>query len=94
MCGSYEDLQRRLAEEVEALTFSLSLFLFLSLSLSFFSYEDQQRRLAEEIETLKERLQKYSEVHALDTRSNNEKDNMVRSLQDEIARLRNQIAPR
>ena len=37
------------------------------------SYEDQQRRLAEEIETLKERLQKYSEVHSLDARSNHEK---------------------
>ena len=60
----------------------------------FYSYEDQQRRLVEEIETLKEQLQKYSEVHALDARSNNEKDSMVRSLQDEIARLRNQMTPR
>ena len=60
----------------------------------FYSYEDQQKRLAEEIETLKERLQKYSEVHVLDARSNNEKDSMVRSLQDEIARLRNQMNPR
>jgi hypothetical protein len=37
------------------------------------SYEDQQRRMAEEIESLKERLQKHAEVHALDSRSNNEK---------------------
>ena len=36
------------------------------------------RRLAEEIETLKERLQKYSEVHALDARSNKEKDMLVK----------------
>ena len=40
---------------------------------TFISYEDQQRRMAEEIESLKERLQKHAEVHALDSRSNNEK---------------------
>ena len=46
----------------------------------YVSYEDQQRRLVEEIETLKERLQKYAEMHALDARSNTEKDALVRRL--------------
>lgn len=41
---------------------------------------------------LAERLHKYSEVQALDARSNSEKDAMLRSQQDEISRLRTQLA--
>jgi len=47
-----------------------------------------QRRLTDEIQTLNERVQEYSDVHALDQRSNTEKDLMVRALQEEISRVK------
>ena len=47
-----------------------------------------QRRLTDEIQTLNERVQEYSDVHALDQRSNTEKDLMVRTLQEEISRVK------